>query len=460
MATEKYMLKLYDTRTKSLQEFQPRVGKNVGLYTCGPTVYNYAHIGNLRTYIFEDVLRRTLKQLGYTVRHVMNITDVGHLTDDADQGEDKMEKGSAREGMTALEIADKYAKAFKDDMKDLNVLEPTVWCRATEHIQEQIQQVQTLMDKGHTYETSDGIYFDTTTIDDYGKLANLQEQDLQAGNRVSMGDKKSEHDFALWKFSEPDSKRQMEWEAFGKMGFPGWHIECSAMSMKYLGDQFDIHCGGIDHIPVHHTNEIAQAEAASGKKPWVHYWMHGEFLLMKDDKMAKSGDNFVTLAALKNKGLSPLAYRFYLLQAHYRRQLGFSWEALEAAQSGLHRLRRRVQALEHGTLTDPKVLRKFMEAIKDDLNTAEAIAVLWEALKEGSINLETVTAMDKILGLSLREHNKTSAEVPKEVLSLVAAREEARKSKDWTQSDLLRDEISTHGYRVEDTDAGQEISKL
>ncbi|PIY93383.1 MAG: cysteine--tRNA ligase, partial [Candidatus Magasanikbacteria bacterium CG_4_10_14_0_8_um_filter_32_14] len=256
------MLKIYNTLTKKIEEFKSISDKEVGLYTCGPTVYNYAHIGNLRTFVFEDILKRILKYNNYQVKHVMNITDVGHLTDDADTGEDKMEKGSRREGKTAWEIAEFYTKAFKKNLQELNIEPPTTWCKATDNIPEQIALVQTLIDKDFTYETSDGIYFDTTKLADYGKLANLQNQNLEAGARVEMGEKKNPHDFALWKFSKENEQKQMEWDAFGKKGFPGWHIECSAMSSKYLGHHFDIHCGGIDHIPVHHTNEIAQSEAA------------------------------------------------------------------------------------------------------------------------------------------------------------------------------------------------------
>ena len=288
------MLTLYNTLTKTIEPFEPRHPREVGLYTCGPTVYHYAHIGNLRTYLFEDVLKRVLREHGYTVRHVMNITDVGHLTDDADQGEDKMEKGSRREGKSAWELAEFYTSAFTRDMQELNLMPPDVWSKATDHIPEQIRQVQTLIDNGYTYTTNDGIYFDTTKVPDYGKLAGLDRQSLKAGARVETREKKNPHDFALWKFTPPGEKRQMEWDAFGRKGFPGWHIECSAMSIKYLGEQFDIHCGGVDHIPVHHTNEIAQAESATGKKPWVRFWLHGEFLNLAEMKMSKSGDEFIT----------------------------------------------------------------------------------------------------------------------------------------------------------------------
>lgn len=454
-------MQLYNTLTRTKEDFHPINGHDVGLYTCGPTVYNFAHIGNLRTYLFEDLLVRTLKHHGYQVNHVMNITDVGHLTDDGDQGEDKMEKGSAREGKTAWDIAQFYTEAFQEDIAALNILEPSVWCKATDHIQEQIAQVQALIDAGMTYETSDGIYFDTTKLADYGKLAQLDKQQLQEGSRVEMGEKKNPHDFALWKFSKPGEKRQMEWFAFGKRkGFPGWHIECSAMSMKYLGEQFDIHCGGIDHIPVHHTNEIAQAESVTGKKPWVNYWMHGEFLTIKDAKMAKSGDNFITLRTLHEKGYDPLAYRFFLLQTHYRKQVTFSWEALDAAQEGLKNLRKKVVSLDPSIQANHGLEEDFFEAMYDDLNAPEALAVLQRGLKEGTVSTQTVVEFDKILGLDLHKiTEKEVVEIPAEVQELLAMRAESRDEKNWQRSDELRDELAAMGYVVSDTDEGQTIEK-
>ncbi len=454
------MLKLYNTRTRKIQEFRPIYDNEVGLYTCGPTVYNFVHVGNLRTYIFEDILKRTLKYHAYKLTHVMNITDVGHLTDDADQGEDKMEKGSRREGKSAWEIAEFYTAAFKADLAELNILDPHIWCKATDHIQEQISMIETLQDKGFTYETSDGIYFDTTKIDDYGALANLQNQELQAGSRVEMKEKKNPHDFALWKFSKQNEQRQMEWEAFGKMGFPGWHIECSAMAIKYLGEQFDIHCGGIDHVPVHHTNEIAQSESYTGKKPWVNFWLHGEFLQIGDEKMAKSGENFITLQSIKEKGYSPLAYRYFLLQAHYRKQVAFSWRAVEAGELGLHRLRERVAAIDPNLPTDPHTEQEFFDAINDDLNTPEALAALQIALKENRVSIESIIEFDKILGLNLHDHTITPLATPEEVKKLLDAREKTRLEKNWAESDRLRDEIKKLGFDIKDTDKGQKISTL
>ncbi|PIZ96299.1 MAG: cysteine--tRNA ligase [Candidatus Magasanikbacteria bacterium CG_4_10_14_0_2_um_filter_33_14] len=464
------MLKIYNTLTKKIDEFKPISDKEVGLYTCGPTVYHYAHIGNLRTYIFEDILKRVLEYNGYEINHVMNITDVGHLTDDGDNGEDKMEKGSQREGKTAWEIAEFYTQAFQKNLKELNIESPTTWCKATDNIPEQIAFVQTLTDKGFTYATSDGIYFDTTKFPSYGEMANLQNQELEAGSRVDMGEKKNPHDFALWKFSKPEEKRQMEWEAFGRKGFPGWHIECSAMSSKYLGHHFDIHCGGIDHIPVHHTNEIAQSEAAFGEHPWVNYWMHGEFIVMKnDEKMSKSGDNFVILDTLIAKNIDPLAYRFFLLQTHYRKQLNFSWKALEAAQTGLNNLRNKVLALKNKNIktlkhenTSPDVLvikTSFLEKINDDLDMPGALASIFDALKNDEIDYETILQFDKILGLELDKIKKENIEIPDDVQKLLDERKKAREEKNWSESDRLRDEIKALGYNVEDTSEGQQISK-
>lgn len=452
------MLTLYNTLSRKKELFQPLHDKNVGMYTCGPTVYHYAHLGNLRTYIFEDILKRTLRANDYTVNHIMNITDVGHLTDDADQGEDKMEKGARREGKSAWDIAAFYTDAFKHDLVDLNILPPDTWCKATDHIPEQIALVQTLIDKGYTYETTDGIYFDTTKLSDYGKLALLEKQALKAGARITIGEKKHAHDFALWKFTATGEKRQMEWHAFGRMGFPGWHIECSAMSMKYLGEEFDIHCGGIDHIPVHHTNEIAQSEAATGKKPWVKYWLHGEFLTIGEEKMAKSGENFLTLQTLKDKGVSPLAYRYFCLQAHYRRQLTFSWDALQAAEQGLLRLREHVAKLPPNIDGSIDQWKKIMAPLNDDLNTPEALGLLWNTVKEATIDKKTIRRCDEILGLRLEEPLPTIT-IPEKVQELLDARHRARVEKNWEESDHLRDEIEKLGFTIDDTPHGQDVQK-
>ncbi len=456
------MLKLYNTLSRKKEIFKP-LKKEVGLYTCGPTVYNYAHIGNLRTYVFEDILKRVLLYNNYKVKHVMNITDVGHLTSDADEGEDKIETRAEREGKTAWEIAEFYTQAFQNNLKELNLLPPDKWCRATDHIKEQIKLVQTLIDKGYTYEIKDGIYFDTAKLKDYGKLANLQKQTLKAGVRIDLGDKKNPHDFALWKFSPQNSNRQMEWKAFDKMGFPGWHIECSAMSMKYLGKQFDIHCGGIDHIPIHHTNELAQSEAITGKRPWVKYWLHGEFLVLDKTKMAKSKDNFITLDTLKEKNINPLSYRYWLLQTHYRKQLTFSWEALMAAENGLNRLYNIVRSWKEA----PKIgcveyEQKFSALINDDLNLPGALALIWDLVKSTypiSAKKRTLFKFDKVLGLGLKKVKKQKMILPDEVKKLLNERQQARKNKNWETSDKLRAEIKKLGFTIEDNSKEQKITR-
>jgi cysteinyl-tRNA synthetase len=453
------MLSLYNSLSKQKESFHPLTPGHVGLYTCGPTVYDYAHIGNLRTYIFEDILKRVLKYHNYQVNHVMNITDVGHLTDDADNGEDKMEKGSKREGKTAWEIAEFYTQKFQENLKDLNILEPSIWCKATDHIPEQIAMVQTLTEKGYTYTTSDGIYFDTTKNADYGKLVDLQNQELQAGARVDMGEKKNPHDFALWKFTPEGEKRQMEWNAFGRMGFPGWHIECSAMASKYLGEQFDIHCGGIDHKPVHHTNEIAQTESATGIVPWVKVWMHGEFLNDQSGKMSKSKGDFLTLEVLKEKGFDPLAYRYFLLSAHYRKQLSFSFEALEAAQNGLNNLRRKIAEIPDHVAKDQHHSEAFLAAINDDLNMPEALAVVWNGVKEGTLSIETIIHFDKVLGLNLHQPKEAQEPIPTLVQKLLEERITAREAKDFKRSDELREKIQAEGYELEDTKDGQKVKR-
>ena len=313
-------LQLFDTYTRRLRDFEPLHPPQVGLYTCGPTVYDYAHIGNLRTYVFEDILRRVLDFNGYTVKHVMNITDVGHLVSDADTGDDKMEKGSQRTGKSAWAIAQLYTAAFRDDLRRLNIVEPTIWCKATDHIPEQIDLIRCIEAKGYTYRTSDGIYFDTSKLTDYGYLARLDVAGLQAGARIDLGEKRHVTDFALWKFSPSDQKRQMEWDSPWGVGFPGWHIECSAMSTKYLGVFFDIHCGGEDHISVHHPNEIAQTQACYGTH-LANFWLHGYFLQLDDAKMAKSAGDFLRLQTLIDRGYDPVAYRWFCLNAHYRAKL-------------------------------------------------------------------------------------------------------------------------------------------
>ncbi|MFP3937811.1 MAG: cysteine--tRNA ligase [Phycisphaerae bacterium] len=437
------MLRLYNTLTRSVEPFEPIDPGAVRLYTCGPTVYNYAHIGNLRTYVFEDILKRALWFCGYEVRHVMNVTDVGHLVSDADEGEDKMALGARREGKTVWEIARFYWDAFRRDMEQLDLIEPDVWCRATEHIEEQIELVRKLEENGYTYAIDDGVYFDTSKLPDYGKLAHMDMSQLQAGARVAMVQgKRNPTDFALWKFSPADKQRLMEWDSPWGVGFPGWHIECAAMAIKYLGERLDIHCGGVDHINVHHTNEIAQAECALGHK-WCNWWMHAEFLVMATEdasgKMSKSSGEFLTLEKLVESGYDPLAYRMLCLTAHYRQQLTFTFEALDGAQSALRRLRRTALELRKnysdGDRPIDDYVSEFREAIEDDLNTPRAMSAMWRALRDESAEpgrrYATLLEMDKVLGFGVERMEKESSEKAVEEV-----REEVASSSRWTY--LLR----------------------
>src|SRR5262245_25849566 len=430
-------LRLFDTYTRSRRDLEPLQPAVVSLYACGPTVYDYAHIGNLRTYIFEDVLRRVLDFNDYTVTHVMNITDVGHLVSDADTGEDKMEKGSRRTGKSAWEIAEFYTQAFKEDLRQLNILEPTIWCRATDHIPEQIETIRCLEAKGFTYRTSDGIYFDTAKLPDYGRLARLDVAGLQAGMRVDMGEKRNPTDFALWKFSPSDHQRQMEWESPWGVGFPGWHIECSAMSAKYLGTFFDIHCGGEDHIAVHHTNEIAQTEACHGTR-LANFWLTGHFLQLDEAKMAKSAGDFLRVATLRERGYDPLAYRLFCLGAHYRAKLNFTWESLEGAATALQRLRLAAHSWGPPDTVDVSYVERFTEQINDDLNLPRAVAVTWDLVKSdlpAAIKKATLVQFDRVLGLRLAEWQPTEDVVPEAILGLVQQRQQARAEKRWKDAD-------------------------
>ena len=452
-------LRLYDTYERKLRDFEPIDSPSVGLYACGPTVYNYAHIGNLRTYVFEDVLRRVLELNGYAVNHVVNITDVGHLVSDADSGEDKMEAGSRRTGKTAWEIAELYTQAFKQDIACLNILEPNLWCRATDHIGEQIEDIQRIEAKGLTYQTSDGVYFDTSKQPGYGYLARLDIEGLQAGARVDTGEKRNSTDFALWKFSAAGEQRQMEWDSPWGVGFPGWHIECSAMSAKYLGPWFDIHCGGKDHITVHHSNEIAQAEACYGTR-LSNYWLHGYFLQTDAAKMAKSSGDFLRMQSLIDKGYDPLAYRYLCLTAHYRSDLNFTWDSLDAAVSALGRLHNAFHSWDEGGEVDPTLQRRFTDCVNDDLNTSRALAVVWELVKSdhpSSVKKATLAGFDSVLGLSLRDWKPTQHDVPEQVSELVAQRDTARREKRWQDADVLRAQIDELGFIVDDTPTGAEV---
>jgi cysteinyl-tRNA synthetase len=452
-------LHLYDNYTRSLRRFEPlHTGGEIGLYTCGPTVYDYQHIGNFRTFLFEDVLKRVLEWNGYRVRHVMNVTDVGHLTSDGDTGEDKMEKGSRRTGKTAWEIARMYTEAFEEDMKRLNIEYPSILPRATDHIREQIDFIVDIERKGYTYRTSDGVYFDTSRQPDYGYLARLDVKGLEAGRRVDLGEKRNPTDFALWKLSPPGEKRQMEWESPWGMGFPGWHIECSAMAQKYLGDFFDIHCGGEDHIPVHHTNEIAQTEARSGTQ-LANFWMHGYFLLSNDAKMAKSAGEFLRLQSLIDRGYDPLAYRYLCLTAHYRGQMNFTWDALDAASTALDRMRHGVRALRSASRLDTEVqpdatlVERFGNEINDDLNLPRAMAVAWETLRGDhppAVKHATMLMFDRVFGLGLATWEPKLEAAPEGVKALAEARAAARAAKNWAEADRLRKELQAAGWEVED----------
>jgi cysteinyl-tRNA synthetase len=454
-------LYLYDTYTRKLREFQPLKPPEVGLYTCGPTVYDYAHIGNLKTYIFEDILRRTLEFCGYKVRHVVNITDVGHLTSDADTGEDRMEIGSRRTGKTAWEIAQYYTEVFQNDLRLLNILEPTIWCRATDHIPEQIAFIQCIEANGYTYTTSDGVYFDTSRLTDYGYIARLDIEGLQAGSRIEMGEKRQPTDFALWKFSTPDQQRQMEWDSPWGRGFPGWHIECSAMSAKYLGPFFDIHCGGEDHIPVHHANEIAQTQACYGTN-LANFWMHGYFLQLGENRMSKRSGKFIRLVTLQENGYDPLAYRFFALSAHYRMKQNFSEEALEGAATSLDRLRMAAYEWGEPGNVDEEYAERFAAQIKDDLNTPRALAVVWDLVKSdlpASTKKATLLFFDQVLGLDLGNWQPEVEEIPAEIIALVEQRQQARQEKRWADADALRIQAADAGYEVEDTPQGPRVKR-
>ncbi len=451
---------LYNTKTKTKELFRPIHKNEVRMYHCGPTVYNYAHIGNLRAYVFADTLRRMFEWNEYRVKQVINITDVGHLVSDGDDGEDKMQKGARREGKTAWDVAKFYEAEYKKDLEALNIrTQNTHFPRATEFIQEQIALVKQLEDKGYTYKTSDGIYFDTSKFKHYADFAKLDVKGMQEGARVEVNnEKRNPTDFALWKFSPSSEKRDMEWESPWGVGFPGWHIECSAMSEKILETPFDIHTGGIDHIPVHHTNEIAQSECASGHK-YVHYWMHVNFLNIKDGKMAKSGENFIRLQTLIDRNISPLAYRYWLLTSHYRSAIDFSFEAVEAAQTALNRLYDAYLSL--GTISgeiNSVVIEKSKEFINDDLNTAQVIAQTWEYIKSEDSNENkkaTLDELDKVLGLQLSIQKKEV--IPEEIIILAEARLIARLKKDWAESDRLRAEIEAKGFNIKDKESGYEI---
>lgn len=489
------MLKLYNTLGASLQEFRPLKTGEVGFYGCGPTVYNYAHIGNLRAYVFQDCLNRTLHFLGYNVKQVMNITDVGHLTDDADAGEDKMLRSAKERGKSVLEIADFYSRAFFYDCERLNITKPDVICKATDHIAEMIELIKRIEANGHTYFAGGNLYFDISTFPTYGQLAQLNLDELKAGARVEVDkNKRNPHDFVLWFTNSKFENHALLWDSPWGRGYPGWHIECSAMSMKYLGEQIDIHTGGIDHVRIHHTNEIAQSEGATGEK-WVNYWLHNEFLILDKGKMSKSEGNFLILDNLVQKGFDPMDYRYLLLGGHYRSQIKFSWEALETAKNSRKSLLSKIEklifenekkdfdniqkanrmayktALEKLNCEKAKqYLQDFAESLEQDISTPKALSVLNVVLKDKELSardsLFLVKVFDGVLGLRLLEtisnmKNEEAEDVDSErIEALIAKRAEAKKNKNFELADKIRDELKAEGIILEDTATGTVWKKL
>ena len=453
-------MKIFNTLTREKEEFKPIDENEVRMYSCGPTVYNYAHIGNLRAYLFMDTLRRVLKYNGYKLKHVMNITDVGHLTSDADEGEDKMMKAARRENKNPFEIADFYTKAFLNDINKLNIDKPEIIARATEHINIMEDYVKKIIEEGYTYSTEDTVYFDTSKLDKYGVLSNRKVEDQKAGARVEFDTKKKNiSDFALW--IKAPKEHIMQWDSFFGKSYPGWHLECSAMSYKYLGDHFDIHTGGIDHIPIHHENEIAQSKGFSGKEP-VNYWMHCNFLLVGGEKMSKSLNNLYTLEELEEKGYEPLVYKMFNFTSNYRSQINFTWEAMDSAKIALGRLRegylKHCEGIENVSIEQIKDYEnRFLEAINDDLNIPMAMSVVWDVIKNPVKSKEfqkLLLKFDDVLGLDLVNYKPEEKVLPEEIQKLVELRNEARNSKNWSESDRLRDEIIKKGYKVKDTKEG------
>lgn len=477
-------MKLYNTLSRTIETVQPMHNQSIGMYACGLTVYDYTHLGHLRKYSMDDVLVRTLRHAGLHVKFVQNVTDVGHLASDADTGEDKLEKGAKKYGKTVWDVAHEFEEYFWKSMDLMGNLRPDVSCRATDHIQEQLEMVKTLEAKGFAYVIEgDGVYFDTSKLADYGKLAGFDPEQLQAGARIEVIEgKRNPTDFALWKFEREGENRAMVWESpWHPRSFPGWHIECSAMAMKYLGEQFEIHTGGIDHIPVHHTNEIAQAEAATGKQPFVKYWVHHNFLRINNEKMSKSLGNFYTIDDVIEKGFEPQALRLLFLGVHYRSEMNFTWENLAGAQTSWNRLKNLIvdfkKETERTTLSEDKLQKineyrqRFFEQMENDLHTPEAMAVFWEVVKSnipGTDKYDLLTEFDEVLGLGIgsMQYGVLSMQyleinqLPVNVQQLIQDREEARKNKDWEESDRLRGEIEKAGYKLIDTGEGVKVEKL
>lgn len=461
------MLKLYNSLNKEKEVFEPITPGKVSMYNCGPTVYDFAHVGNLRSYISADIFRRVFEYNGYEVKQVINITDVGHLTGDTDEGEDKMEKRAKENKKTAKEIAEFFTEAFFEDIRSLNIkTKDTLFPRATEYIKEQIELIKKLEEKGYTYKTSDGIYFNTSKLSKYD-VFNVAGGNIMQGARVEVNSEKMHPtDFALWKFSPIQEKRQQEWESPWGVGFPGWHLECSAMSIKLLGEQFDVHTGGIDHKFPHHPNEIAQTESATGKSPFARYWLHSEFLSFEGAKMAKSVGNFLTLSDIVSKGFIPIVYRYWILGAHYRKTISFSWEAIRGASNAYNKLLEHSRDLymeEPTAEPDKEYIQELTEYLNDDFDTPNALALLWKLIKdknlESDVKYATLREIDLVLGLGLVSgiSEESNFEIPEEVKELMKKREKARKRKNWKESDRLRDEIESYGFTVKDTPQGARI---
>ena len=456
----------YNTLTRKKEVFKPIDEKEVRIYSCGPTVYKDATIGNMRTNIFQDVLRRMLRYNGYKIKHVMNITDVGHLVSDGDEGEDKMLKSAREEHKTPLEIADYYTKLFFEDLESLNLERPEIICKATEHIKEMLEYVEKLVKNGYAYETSTAIYFDISKLDRYPILSNANLEDQKAGARVEVDkEKRNPHDFALW-IKAPEN-HLMKWDSPWGPSYPGWHIECSAMGQKYLGEQFDIHTGGIDLVPTHHENEIAQSKGACGKIP-ANYWLHGEYLLIDGGKMSKSLGNVYLIKDIKNRGYDPLTYKLFTYSGHYRNKLNFTWEGIDSASKSLERLKQGYQTHKNGQekIEQDKIeeyKKRFNNAINDDLNMPLAMGIVWEVIrneKKSKQYADLLLDFDQVLGLKIDQVTKKEEQnIPEEIMELIEERKEARQNKDWAKSDKLREIINEKGYDIKDTKDGMEVKK-
>lgn len=458
-------IQLYNTRSRITETFKPIHPPKVTLYHCGPTVYNYAHIGNMRAYVFADTLRRMLEWNGFETLQIINITDVGHLVSDGDEGEDKMEIGAKREGVGIEDIIARYTNAFFEDLDALNIKRAHHFPRATHHIAEQIALILDLESKGFTYKTSDGVYFDTAKFPRYGEFAHIDIAGLSAGERVDIGEKHNATDFALWKFHSGEGTRAQEWDSPWGKGFPGWHIECSAMAMKYLGPTLDIHTGGVDHIQIHHTNEIAQSECSTGK-PFAHYWMHAAFMNVDNQKMSKSLGNTYRVKELATHGITPLGYRYWLLTSHYRTQANFTFDAVSGAQRAYDRLRKEIATLPLGNREpNQQALDRATEYINSDLNTSRVIALIHDLMIDTTVHTTeiraTIGAIDQLLGLKLLEWKEEKVHTTSAIDLILKKRADARAAKDWAAADKYRDELlNIHGLIVKDTAVGQELHKV